>query len=68
MELAFFISETKEDKMAKHRLMNDFMNHKGPVFFCRDGSLIDTKGGTNKQIASVDHSLVVGNCWTEEDA
>ena len=54
--------------MGKHRLMNDFMNKKGPVFFCRDGSLIDTKGVTNKQIASVDHSLVVGNCWTEEDA
>lgn len=54
--------------MGKHRLMNDFMNHKGPVFFCRDGSLIDTKKGGMNPIASVDHSLVVGNCWTEEDA
>ena len=54
-------------KMAKHRLMFDFMNHKGPVFFCRNGSLVDTAKVTGNPIASVDHPLVVGNCWTEED-
>jgi len=53
--------------MGKHRLMNDFMNHKGPVFFCLDGSLIDTAKTAGKPIASVERPIVVGNCWTEED-